>query len=279
MPSLDQARTAIQQGDKAAAKTILAELVTHEPQNAAAWSLLAEVLDDPQQISFCRQRAQSLVQVESSNTTRPVEPTIPDASQTRNSDLKKCPYCAETIKAEAIVCRFCGRDLQTGQALSTAIPTNQSAEPQSPLLDHQVETMTSSGWQVINRTSTTAQLRKPKQWSSGCLVLFVLLPLLGGFLFPALFGVAVVGLILAVLDYLLKKDETVYYTEEQLRQDEQRKLDEQRQREEEQKRKEERKPEKDRQSSRGLIIAGIVIVVLVSVLVFIFVTYTYPLIY
>lgn len=35
-------------------------------------------------------------------------------------DTQACPYCGETIKRAAVVCRFCNRDLKTGQVPAPA---------------------------------------------------------------------------------------------------------------------------------------------------------------
>ncbi len=39
-----------------------------------------------------------------------------EAEAVRSGDSKKCPHCAELIRKEANVCRFCGRDLVVKQA-------------------------------------------------------------------------------------------------------------------------------------------------------------------
>lgn len=44
-------------------------------------------------------------------------------SSNLSANTRKCPFCAETIKAEAVVCRFCSRDIAPVQAIADSLTT------------------------------------------------------------------------------------------------------------------------------------------------------------
>lgn len=122
MFSIEQARVAIQQGDRTKARDILASLVKTEPQNYNAWLLLAEVLDNPQQAAYCRERAQSILKEQAQQNISQSNVVTNSVPQAINREVKqvhaKCPFCAEVIPSDARVCPYCGRNL-TQQAVSS----------------------------------------------------------------------------------------------------------------------------------------------------------------
>lgn len=136
----------------------------------------------------------------------------------------KCSKCGTENAEEFKFCSMCGTPLTDPEQPR---PNNDSYVPialqtrTTPFsFDQELQRLTSQGWQILNRTDVSAQLKKSKEWSKVGLVLFVLVPLLGGCVYFPLFAIALIGLLFVVLDYLLRKERLLYVTAEQLSQGE-----------------------------------------------------------
>jgi hypothetical protein len=66
-----------------------------------------------------KSRANEAANMLSKSALSKPERTKPDEAKVEGMriDERKCPYCAETIKAAAIICRFCNRDLAADENL------------------------------------------------------------------------------------------------------------------------------------------------------------------
>jgi len=66
------------------------------------------------------------------------------------SSLRKCPYCAEDIKAEAKVCRHCGRELD--QALDGLDPETATLLKALRAAGYQVGSVGGGKWRIAHST-------------------------------------------------------------------------------------------------------------------------------
>jgi hypothetical protein len=220
MATIEDAIAAIKSGNRAEGREIIAELLKADRNNEQAWLWLTQTdITLEQKIKSLQhvlkinpdneiakeglqklQARQPKPKLESKPKSGLLKATGPPIKEAQSQDTKTCPYCAETIKAEAKICRFCGRNLTDSVAVDSS---------SHQLIDNYIAKKSRDGWQVVSRTDTSAQLRRPKQWSKVGLIL--------GFVTLLFYGFGILILLFVAINYALQKEEVIYVTVDDLR--------------------------------------------------------------
>jgi hypothetical protein len=80
--------------------------------------------------------------------------------------MKRCPYCAEEIRAEASICRYCGRNLSSTPVISETPVVNDRFE--STIRDYQ-----RNGYSLVSRMANSAIMERRAPIAGGLLAMWI----------------------------------------------------------------------------------------------------------
>ena len=85
---------------------------------------------------------------------------------TEISTTKKCPYCAEQIQSEAVVCRYCNHGLINPNIANDITPEGiKLLTNKGKVLSKEVTRRQQAGWVLISSTDEAAQMTMPKKFN------------------------------------------------------------------------------------------------------------------
>lgn len=218
---LYQAIDAIKAGDKDLGKQLLIEILKVDQRNEAAWLWMSQAVNGSAEKAKCLQNVLKInpeneiakkaleqldrAQTKEIPTARPQlpPPTLPTPQPKQIKSIKPLPKKLPDPPAPTL--------LPPALSQPESRPVPPMVIPQKSdrqLIEEAIAKYTARGFQVVSQTETSVQLRKPKQWSQlllalGCLTLIV--------------GFGLLILIVAAVDYGMKKEQVVFITAHELR--------------------------------------------------------------
>jgi len=90
--------------------------------------------------------------------------------------MKRCPYCAEEIRAEASICRFCGRNLGSTPVVSETPVLNERFE--STIRDYQ-----RNGYSLVSKMANSAIMERRAPIAAGLMAMWIVIFWIGAIIY------------------------------------------------------------------------------------------------